>query len=149
MIVWEWQSLVTASGLLVGAFYLSSQPPGFPSHLGSARFAREIAFSTLIGLFVYVAKGGRRNGNEGFEFVHAVEWIENWEITAFCIPATPYIMFSWGVLFLINSALILVFYKLESEGPKAIFLSLTIAAVNIFILIHILELRISSTQCEQ
>ena len=146
MPVLEWQSLVTVCGLLLGAFYLSSQPSGFPSQLRPARFAREIAFSTIIGLFVYVANGGRRNGNEGFDFVHAVEWVEN--CTTFCIPAIPYIMIFGILLFVINDVLNSVLCKPESKNQKAIFWSLAIVPVNIFILIHILGLQISSTQCK-
>ena len=149
MHAWEWQSLVTVFGLLIGAVYLSGPLiSGFPSGFWSARFAREIAFSTIIAIYTYVANGGRRNSNGVFDFFHGVKWIEDLKATDFCIPAIPYIMISCLILILVNSLLISAFCKLESKKRNVIFLSAVTTAINICMLVHILELQISPKQCD-
>ena len=152
MHAWEWQSLVTVLGLIIGAVYLSSPSlPGFPSEFWPARFAREIAFSTIIAIYTYVANGGRRNSKGRFDFDHAVEWVENWKATDFCIPVIPYIMVSCAILLFVNGLLNLAFCKLGSKNRKVMLLSLSTVttAINIFMLVHILELQISTAECEQ
>lgn len=142
-----WQSLVTVFGLLIGAFYLSSpSPEGFPSKSRPARFAREIAFSTLIAIYTYFANGGSRDSNEGFDFVYAVEYI--FKATGFCMPSIPYIMFSYAILLLVNSLINLAFCKFGSKNLNVIILSALTIIFNMLMLVHILELQISSTECK-
>lgn len=138
-----WQILVTVFGLLVGAFYLSSQTSGFPSQLRSARFAREISFSTVIAIYTYVVSNG------SFYFDHAVEWIKNCKILEFCFPVFPYIMILGLFLVTVNDVLNSVFCKLGSKKRNVIILSVLTVAINIAALIHILGLQISTaTPCK-